>query len=113
MYDGKDYGAEVDLLERRFQRFGTKPVRRVLDRSPAMLAIAGARAAGGRFVHGDMCTVSLGDTYDAVVILFAALCYQTTPDAITAALRTARRHLADGGLLLADVCLPLASSGGG
>lgn len=125
LYADKDYAAEVTLLERCFARFSTESVRRVLDvgcgtgrhadelrrrgfevvgadRSPSMLAIARRRAPSIPFVEADMRELDLGETFDAVVILFAALSYQTTPDAILATLRSARRHLRDGGVLVAD-----------
>ena len=126
LYRAKDYAAEASFLERCFERFASAPVRRVLDigcgtgrhahelanrgfevvgvdRSPAMLEIARQRAPSLRFIEGDMRDVDLRERFDAVVMLFAALSYQTTPDAILAALRTARRHLPAGGLLVADV----------
>jgi perosamine synthetase len=126
LYDGKDYAAEVTFLESCFARFATKPVRRVVDlgcgtgrhvaelvgrdldvvgvdQSSAMLGVARRRVPGARFVESDMRAVSLGETFDAVVVLFAALSYMTTPEAIRAALMAARRHLVPGGLLVADV----------
>jgi perosamine synthetase len=134
LYGSKDYAAEVDRLGRCFERFSAAPVRRLLDlgcgtgrhvrearlrgyevvgvdRSSAMLTVARGRMPEARFVVSDMCTLELGETFDAVVILFAALCYQTTPEAILAALASARRHLEVGGLLVADVWL--GQSGGG
>lgn len=50
-----------------------------------------------------MTALDLGETFDAVVILFAALSYQTTAESILAALGAARRHLRASGLLIADV----------
>jgi len=41
--------------------------------------------------------------FDAVLLLFAVLGYQTGDDDVVAALRTAHRHLRPGGLLVADV----------
>jgi SAM-dependent methyltransferase len=126
LYAEKDYRAEVTVLERCFERFSSRMVHRVLDvgcgtgrhseelaargyevvgvdRSASMLGIARTRVASARFVESDMRDLDLGETFDAVTILFAALSYQTTSDAILAALRGARRHLEPGGLLVADV----------
>lgn len=127
-YEGKDYAAEVDVLVSCFDRHSSSPVRRILDlgcgtgrhvgelasrgyevlgvdRSASMLALARLRCPGVRFVEADMRTVDLGETVDAVVILFAALGYLTTAEDILAALRATRRHLEAGGLLVADVWL--------
>lgn len=134
LYAEKNYGAEVTLLERAFARFCPSGVRRVLDigcgtgrhglelssrgyevvgvdRSASMLHIARERAPSVRFVEADMTTMDLGDTFDAVVILFAALSYQTTPDGIIAALAAARRHLRPAGLLIADVWFGTPATG--
>jgi perosamine synthetase len=128
LYADKDYAREALFLQSCFERFGMGAVRRVLDlgcgtgrhagelsrlgygvvgvdRSSAMLHIARRRAPDLRFVEGDLCSVALDETFDAVVVLFAALGYQTTADAILAALGTARRHLRAEGLLVADVWL--------
>jgi SAM-dependent methyltransferase len=44
-----------------------------------------------------------GRQFDAVLLMFAVLSYQLDNAGVTAALRTARRHLRSGGLLLFDV----------
>lgn len=133
-YESKDYANEVNFLGRCFERFSRIPVHRVLDlgcgsgrhaeelvkrgfevvgvdRSAAMLSLARQRIPEARFVEGDMQTVDLDDQFDAVAILFAALGYQTTIDAILAALRTARRHSKRGALLVGDVWLGAAGTG--
>jgi perosamine synthetase len=133
LYSEKGYAGEVTLLEGAIQRHGTPGMRRVLDlgcgtgrhalelssrgfdvvgvdRSPSMLEIARARAPSLRFVEADMAEVDLGETFDVVVILFAALSYQTTPDGILRALGAARRHLRPSGLLIADVWFGASSA---
>lgn len=135
LYEGKDYAAEVTLLEGCFERFGARPVRRVLDvgcgtgrhadelsrrgyevvgvdRSASMLGIARRRAPNVRFVEADMADLELGERFDAAAILFAALSYQTTADGILSALRAARRHLEMGGVLIADVWFGTPADGG-
>jgi SAM-dependent methyltransferase len=125
VYGDKDYEAEVDLLERLFARHGVGPVRSVLDlgcgtgnhaiplarrgyavlgvdRSEAMLAHARGRGEV-EFVQGDLRHVDLGRTFDAALMMFAVLGYQLANADVLAALGTARRHLAPGGLLVFDV----------
>lgn len=83
-----------------------------VDRSPAMLDIArrkavdaAARLAGTppAFVEGDVRTVQLGRTFDAVLMLFAVLGYQTSDADVAAAMRTVASHLRPGGLFVCDV----------
>jgi SAM-dependent methyltransferase len=125
LYQDKDYVAECDLLERLFERYGDGPVRRVLDlgcgtgghasilaqrgyqlvgvdRAPDMLERARQRTTSARFELGDIGSVDLGETFDAVVMMFAVLGYQVTNAEARAALRTARRHLRRGGFLFCD-----------
>lgn len=123
LYQDKDYGRECDFLEAIFQRCGLKD-RAILDlgcgtgghaipltqrgyhvvgvdRSPIMLEIARrkAQAAGAavEFVEGDIRDVNLGRTFDAVIAMFAVMCYQTSNADLAAVCRTARRHLKPGG----------------
>jgi perosamine synthetase len=134
LYESKDYAGEVTLLERAFERHADGPVRSVLDlgcgtgrhaaelarrgyrvvgvdRSASMLELARRRLPDVRFVEGDVAEARIGETFDAVVVLFAALSYQTTPEGILRALRTARAHLRPGGVLVADVWLGAAPTG--
>jgi SAM-dependent methyltransferase len=128
LYRDKDYEAECDLLEELFGCYGPRAVESVLDlgcgtgrhavallrrgyevvgvdRSAAMVAEARARAAtaNAAFHVGDVRDADLGRRFDAVVMLFAVLGYQTTNADALAALRTVQRHLVDGGLALFDV----------
>lgn len=125
LYRDKDYNAECDLLERVFQQYG-KDIRRVLDlgcgtgghsalladrgytvtgvdRSAEMLQRARARGNRAQFQHGDVASVRLNETFDAVLLMFAVLGYQTENGAVGQTLKTARAHLREGGLLFADV----------
>ena len=127
LYEDKDYDAECDLLERVFEHYAQRDVRRVLDlgcgtgghalrlaqrgydvvgvdRSADMLrraSVNGERQA--RFVQGDVTSVDLGERFDAALMMFAVLGYQVDNAAAQAALSTARRHLDAGGLLFCDV----------
>ena len=105
LYEEKDYLAECDLLESLFQTYGVGPINRIIDlgcgtgnhaiplasrgyqltgvdRSVNMLSQAEkkARASSGSgnvsFECGDVCTVDLGQTFDASIMMFAVLGYQ-------------------------------------
>jgi SAM-dependent methyltransferase len=126
LYEDKDYAAECDLVERVFQRFGGGRIERVLDlgcgtgghavplaqrgyvavgvdRSPGMLERARERGSAARFELGDVRELHLGETFDAVLMMFAVLGYQVTNSDAQAALHVARRHLSAGGLFFADL----------
>lgn len=132
LYRDKDYKSECDLIERLFQRYAQAKVSTVLDlgcgtgnhvfgmsergysvtgvdRSEGMLAIAQQRLStvqrseSIRFQPGDIRNVDLGEQFDAALIMFAVLGYQTTNADVISALKTARRHLKSGALLIFDV----------
>lgn len=127
LYQDKDYSAECDLIESLFARFREQPVQRVLDlgcgtgshavplsvrgyevvgvdRAPDMLEVARARGdARVRFELGDVTDVRIGETFDAVLMMFAVLGYQVFNPQLAAALHTARVHLEAGGLFVFDV----------
>lgn len=130
LYQDKNYEVECDFLESAWRRFSPQPVQQVLDlgcgagghvfplaargygitgidRSPAMLGLAKQRAAEfpnnrPRLQVGDIQTLRLGETFDAVICMFAVLSYQTSNDALLSTLRTARQHLKPGSLFLCD-----------
>jgi SAM-dependent methyltransferase len=56
-----------------------------------------------RFAVGDLREYRTVERFDAVVMMFAVLGYQTGNADVSAALETARRHLVSGGLLAFDV----------
>lgn len=132
IYGDKDYEGECDAVERLFRAYADGPVRDLLDfgcgtgnhalplgargytvvgvdRSSNMLAQAetklGAHAGAGRveFFQGDVRDVDLGRQFDACLMMFAVLGYQTENEDVLAALKTARRHLRPGGLFVFDV----------
>jgi SAM-dependent methyltransferase len=130
LYEEKDYAGEVDAIDGAIRRDGRPDARTILDlgcgtgrhaillvqrgydvvgvdRSPAMLAIARQRAAtAGReieFLEGDVRSVDLGRTFDAVLLMFAVLGYQLTDEDVARTIETVARHLRPGGLLLFDV----------
>jgi SAM-dependent methyltransferase len=130
LYADKDYDAECDLLEGIFKEWA-KPVRAVLDlgcgtgahavrlaqrgydvvgvdMSEAMLDAARRRAndAGSSrptFVRGDIRTLRLDSTFDAVICMFAVLGYQTSDADVADALNTVRVHLRPAGSFTFDV----------
>ena len=71
-----------------------------VDLSEAMLAHSRRLNPGVTHHVGDMRTVRLGETFDAVLI-HDAIDYMTTEDDLRAAFATARAHLRPGGLFLA------------
>jgi SAM-dependent methyltransferase len=130
LYQDKDYLAECTLLAGVFREYGVHEVKTILDlgcgtgnhliplaqrgyemagvdSSRAMLARARAKASrDGLCVdlhEADLREVNLAHTFDAVLMMFAVLGYQTENRDVLAALRAARRHLVSGGLLVFDV----------
>jgi SAM-dependent methyltransferase len=70
-----------------------------VDLSARMLEQARRIVPAVRLVQGDMRTVRLGETFEAVLI-HDAIMYMTTADDLRAVFETAQAHLAPGGLLL-------------
>lgn len=130
IYTEKDYDGESELIVRLFREYADGAVESVLDlgcgtgghalrlaargydivgvdRSKEMLKRAEAKAEGltgnVSFSLGDIRDVRLSRRFDAVLVLFAVLGYQTSNADVLAALQTARAHLRPGGLLLFDV----------
>jgi len=60
-------------------------------------------APGFSCQQGDICTVQLGQTFDAVLSLFHVVSYQTTNDAVQAVFARAAEHLEADGLFVFDV----------
>jgi SAM-dependent methyltransferase len=89
-----------------------------VDRSEEMLAVAKASPALSSpsmppqqatpaplsldFAQGDLQSVRLGREFDAVVSLFHVISYQTTNEALAAAMATVRAHLKPGGIFIFD-----------
>jgi SAM-dependent methyltransferase len=126
LYQDKDYATECDQLEVAFQVYGQGRVRRVLDlgcgtgghsallaargyqvvgvdRSAAMLDLARQHGTAARFELGQIAGLQLGESFDAVLMMFAVLGYHTANVDLRAALATVRAHLQPGGLFLCDV----------
>lgn len=133
IYQDKEYGAECDLLEELFEKYATPAVERVLDfgcgtgNHAIELAARGYKVVGvdrsgfmlekarrkskyldpqfpkPKFHKGDICRITLPDTFDAVLLMFSVLGYQIRNGNVLRALRNVRRHLRVGGILVFDV----------
>lgn len=130
LYREKDYAGEIELLSRVFRQYAAQPVRTVLDlgcgtgnhalrlaangyqvvgvdRSSEMLAVAEQKAreqaVSLRFQQADIRHVELGETFDAVLMMFAVLGYQLEDADVRSVLRTARRHVRPNGFLVFDI----------
>ena len=129
LYADKDYEDECDQLEVAFRRYGQLPVHSILDlgcgtgghafplaargyqvtgvdSSEAMLQEARRKLpsvdAAPEFVRGDIRNLDLGRQFDAALMMFAVLGYQTSDSDVHQALVSARHHLRAGGLLAGD-----------
>ena len=133
LYREKDYEGEVNLIERILTREGKSGTLRLLDlgcgtgnhvlslarrghvvvgvdQSASMLARATQKAAAmaqtqprPSFQQGDVRDVDVGTRFDAVIMMFAVLCYLHDDGDVLKALATVRRHLEPGGLFIFDV----------
>ncbi len=132
LYRDKNYLEESRLLHHLLQHEGKGLVRRVLDLgcgtgnyafplaqqgydvvgvdcSAGMLESARGKATtrqgGGKvvFYQADIRNFRFEESFDAALMMFAVLGYQSTNSDVLAALRTARNHVRAGGLLLFDV----------
>jgi SAM-dependent methyltransferase len=129
LYADKDYEAECDFLVRMLGEHGVGAGASILDlgsgtgnhdiplarrgfavtgvdRSAEMVGLAREKAAkAGRavdFVVGDVRDAEIGRTFDAVVSLFAVVCYQLTNDDLARMFANVRRHLESGGIFVFD-----------
>jgi ubiquinone/menaquinone biosynthesis C-methylase UbiE len=127
-YAHKTYTQEADFVQSLLERFGEKPIQKILelgcgtgthsflleaygheilatDLSEDMItkARAKAEAMGSkvRFAAQDMIQLDQpGSPYDAVVCLFDSFCYVTQNEDVEAVLTRVHRHLKPGGLFI-------------
>ncbi len=124
LYRDKDYVTEVNYIRGLLERYGitgpellefgsgTGKHGRLLasqgyrvtgiERSAEMVAQA-LPCPGFACQQGDIRTVQLGRTFDAVLALFHVISYQTTNADVQAVFARAAEHLRPGGLFLFDV----------
>lgn len=132
LYEEKNYGLECDIIELLLSRHQYRKTATILDlgcgtgnhvfqlmkrgysvvgvdKSEGMISVAKAKAAASgissdeRFLLDDARSVELRREFDAVLMMFAVLGYQTTNDDVVASLGTVRKHLRTGGLFIFDV----------
>lgn len=124
LYRDKDYIGEVDYVQKLLVRngitkgdlleFGSGTGRhgRLLaergytllgiELSPDMVAKAD-QTDGFKCQQGDICSIHLDQTYDAVLSLFHVVSYMTSNANVNAVLARASEHLKHGGLFIFDV----------
>lgn len=73
-----------------------------VDIEPKFVEIASEKCPDGRFSVGDMRSLDLNRTYDAVVCLFSAIGYARTLDGLVTSVVAMSRHVAPGGVLVID-----------
>lgn len=71
----------------------------LVDVSPEMLAVSGRLNPSCKHIEGDMRTLRLGRTFDAVLV-HDAICYMTSEADLRAAMQTAFEHCKIGGVAL-------------
>jgi len=124
VYRDKNYIAEVQYIVGLLDRFGVTGNRLLefgsgtgkhgrllasrgfdvtgIERSIEMVAHA-EPAPGFISQQGDICTLNLGRTYDAVLSLFHVVSYQISNESVQAVFARASEHLSTGGLFIFDV----------
>jgi SAM-dependent methyltransferase len=94
----------ISLARRGYQLTG-------VDCSPEMIECAEVKAQpqhgelkkAPQFLKGDVRCLELGQTFDAVIMMFAVLGYQLTNPDLSSTLGAVRQHLKPGGLFVFDV----------
>jgi SAM-dependent methyltransferase len=124
LYRDKNYVAEAEYIAELLERFGISGNRLLefgsgtgkhgrllaargyevtgIERSAAMVTQADA-SPGFSCQQGDICTVQLQRSFDAVLSLFHVVSYQTSNDAVQAVFARAAEHLEADGLFVFDV----------
>jgi SAM-dependent methyltransferase len=124
LYRDKDYAAEVEYIDNLLKRYqvsgpkllefgsGTGKHGRLLaergyqvtgiERSAEMVELA-VETDGFKCQQGDISTIQLGQTFDAVLSMFHVISYQVSNRSATAAFARAADHLRSGGLFIFDV----------
>jgi SAM-dependent methyltransferase len=132
LYRDKDYTQEAQYVHQLVQRYApqTKTVLELgcgtgrhaselarqgyqvhgMDQSETMLQQAAEYQAQNApelrdalvFSLGDLRTIRLSQTFDAVIAVFHVMCYQTTNEDLVAAFQTANTHLKPDGIFIFD-----------
>ena len=93
------------LAEKGFSIHGIERSPEMLNRARKLAEIHKQEhlASTLNFSKGDIRTVRLNQSFDAVIALFHVISYQTTNEDVTAAFETARHHLNPGGVFIFDI----------
>lgn len=128
LYKDKNYSAECDFVERQIKAYSSHSVSTILDlgcgtgkharelasrkysvtgvdRSAEMLEEATKNTDKNSaidYVQGDLTSVRLNKTFDAVTCLFAVISYVTDNQALVEAFKTVALHLKPGGIFVTD-----------
>lgn len=94
------FALDLPLLRRGYRIVGRDRSEAMLSQSRRNLQASGRTAD---LAKGDMRSLELGRSFDAVLCLGTAFNYLATPTDARAAFRTFRRHLRPGGLLVLDL----------
>ncbi|MDV6011628.1 class I SAM-dependent methyltransferase [Haloechinothrix sp. LS1_15] len=89
-------GAHLEHLAGSFDRVAG------LELSESMLAMAKAKMPEVELHHGDMRTLSLGDTFDAVICLFGSIGYVDSVDELHTTVRRFAEHTSKGGVVVLE-----------
>jgi SAM-dependent methyltransferase len=73
-----------------------------VDLDPTMVAEARRHLPDITLVEGDMRTLAVGESFDAVVCLFSSIGYLASTQELTSAVAAMGRHLHPGGVLIID-----------
>jgi SAM-dependent methyltransferase len=88
-------GAHLLRLRRHYDVVG-------VDLAPAMLEEARNRLPGVQLIEGDMRSLALDRTFDAITCLFSAIGYMRSCAELDDALQSMSDHLSPGGVLVVD-----------
>ncbi len=127
LYRDKDYSGEADYIQRLIRSYHAETATVLnlgcgsgrhdlyladkgyaitgVDLSEEMLAIARNSTTGNNspdYLHGDVRSVRLDKSFDAVISLFHVISYQQTNEDLKAAFITACCHLKPGGVFIFD-----------
>lgn len=126
LYREKDYNGEANYVDQCIQRFNPRAATVMdigcgtgkhasllahrgyqvlgIDRSEAMLAVAKKSEIPGhlRFLPGDLRTLHLPESFDAVISLFHVMCYLNKNEDLQLAFQNVSNHLHKGGVFIFD-----------
>lgn len=128
LYQDKDYVKECNFIEEIFKdkKINVKKILDLgcgtgshdiilaqrgysvtgIDKSGHMLKIARQKIKENnlkvKFIQGDVTITSFTEKFDAVISMFAVMSYQVTNKELEAFCKTARKHLKEGGIFIAD-----------